>query len=94
MILVDWKEGLSSNTVSGYTPIRQFYSPNYGSFNAANEKRDIRTTLYWNPLVVTTGAKNKVKLSFYNNDVSKSFRVIIEGMSSDGRLVHIEQIMD
>ena len=87
-------KGLSSNTVSGYTPIRQFYSPNYGSFNAANEKRDIRTTLYWNPQVVTTGAKNKVKLSFYNNDVSKSFRVIIEGMSSDGRLVHIEQIMD
>jgi len=87
-------KGLANNTVSGYTPIRQFYSPNYGTFNAANEKKDLRTTLYWNPLVNTTTLKNKVKLTFYNNDVSKSFRVIIEGMTKDGQLVHTEQIMD
>ncbi len=87
-------KGLANNTVSGYTPIRQFYSPNYGSFNAANEKRDIRTTLYWNPLVNTTPLKNKVKLSFYNNDVSKSFRVVIEGITKDGQLVRIDQIME
>jgi hypothetical protein len=87
-------KGLASNTVSGYTAIRQFYSPNYSSFNAANEKRDVRTTLYWNPLVTTTALKNKVKLSFYNNDVSKSFRVVIEGMTKEGQLVHLEQIME
>jgi len=87
-------KGLASNKVSGYTPIRQFYSPNYSSFNAANEKKDLRTTLYWNPQVVTTAAKNKMKLTFYNNDVSKSFRVIIEGITKDGQLVHLEQIME
>ena len=85
---------LASNKVSGYTPIRQFYSPNYSTLNVANEKRDIRTTLYWNPLVATTPLKNKVKLIFYNNDVSKSFRVIIEGITKDGQLVHLEQIME
>lgn len=87
-------KGLANNIVSGYTAVRQFYSPNYGTFSAANEKKDFRTTLYWNPVVNTTPGKNKVTLVFYNNDVSKSFRVIIEGMSSDGRLVHIEQIME
>ena len=87
-------KGLANNTVIGYTPIRQFYSPNYGTFNAANEKRDVRTTLYWNPQVNTTAAKNKVKLIFYNNDVSKSFRVVIEGMTKDGQLTHLEQIME
>lgn len=87
-------KGLANNVVSGYTPVRQFYAPNYGTFNAANEKKDFRTTLYWNPEVITTTRKNKATLVFYNNDVSKSFRVIIEGMSSDGRLVHIEQIME
>ncbi len=87
-------KGLASSTVSGYTAIRQFYSPNYGSFTTANEKRDVRTTLYWNPQVNTTPLKNKVKLSFYNNDVSKSFRVVIEGMTKEGQLVHLEQIMD
>ncbi|MEP6927113.1 MAG: hypothetical protein ABI834_05725, partial [Ginsengibacter sp.] len=42
-------KGLNNNTVSGYTSMREFYSPNYSSFNTDNEKRDIRTTLYWNP---------------------------------------------
>ena len=87
-------KGLANNKVSGYSPIRQFYSPNYSSFSAANEKRDLRTTLYWNPQVATTPLKNKVKLSFYNNDVSKSFRVVIEGITKDGQLVHLEQIME
>jgi hypothetical protein len=87
-------KGLNNNMVSGYSAVREFYSPNYSSFNATNEKRDLRTTLYWNPSVRTTMQKNKVKLVFYNNDVSKSFRVKIEGMTSDGRLVHIEQIME
>ena len=87
-------KGLSNNAVSGYSEIRQFYSPNYSSFNAANEKKDIRSTLYWNPQVVTTAEKNKVKLTFYNNDVSRAFRVVIEGMTKDGRLAHLEQIME
>lgn len=86
--------GLSSSRVSAYSPIRQFSSPNYSSFVAANEKQDLRTTLYWNPQVITTAEKNKVKLIFYNNDVAKAFRVIIEGMSKDGQLTRIEQIME
>jgi len=87
-------KGLSSNSVSGYTTIRQFYSPNYASFSPANEKKDLRTTLYWNPQVITSGLKNKVVVSFFNNDVTKRFRVIIEGMAKDGRLAHVEQIME
>jgi hypothetical protein len=87
-------KSLSSSTVSGYTGIRQFYSPNYATFNSANENKDLRTTLYWNPQLITTGSKNTIKFTFYNNDISKSFRVIIEGMAADGRLVHIEQMME
>lgn len=87
-------EGLSSSTVSGYSMIREFYSPNYATFNAANEKRDLRTTLYWHPQLITTRGNNKVQFSFYNNDVSKSFRVVIEGMARDGRLVRIEQVLE
>ena len=87
-------KGLASNKVYGYTPIREFYSPNYASFSIRNEQRDIRTTLYWNPLLTTTPEKNQVVVSFYNNDVSGAFRVIIEGMTRDGKLAHIEQIME
>ncbi len=87
-------KGLSNNMVSGYTLIRQFYSPDYNTFNEENEKKDLRTTLYWNPSVVTSPGNNKVLLKFYNNDVTESFRVIIEGMTKDGRLAHVEQIME
>jgi hypothetical protein len=91
---VPGKGGLSTNTVAGYSPIKQFYSPNYDSFDPRNERLDIRTTLYWNPLVVTSPSKNKVKLVFYNNDVTKAFRVVIEGMTKDGLLAHYETIME
>ncbi len=87
-------KGLSNNTVSGYTLIRQFYSPNYDTFNEENEKKDLRTTLYWNPSVITSPGNNKVLLKFYNNDITESFRVIIEGITKDGRLAHVEQMME
>ena len=87
-------KGMPSNTVSGYTGIREFYAPNYGTFNPDDDKRDLRTTLYWNPNVVTTPEQNKVVVTFYNNDITKAFRVIIEGMTKDGRFTHIEQIME
>lgn len=87
-------EGLSNNTVSGYTSIRQFYSPNYGTISEENEKKDFRTTLYWNPAVITKPGSNKVLLTFYNNDVSGAFRVVIEGITKDGRLAHVAQVME
>ena len=87
-------KGLPKNKVFGYNSVKEFYSPNYSTFNQRNEERDIRTTLYWNPYVTATPQKNKVVVSFYNNDVSQSFRVVIEGMTTDGRLAHIEQIME
>ena len=87
-------KGLPNNKVYGYTSIKEFYSPNYSSFSPRNEQRDIRTTLYWNPFVITTAQKNKVVVSFYNNDVSQSFRVVIEGMTREGKLARLEQIME
>ena len=87
-------KGLANNTIYGYTPIRQFYSPNYGTFDKRNEEKDFRTTLYWNPNVNVGPGRKQVTLTFYNNDVSDFFRVVIEGMSIDGRLTHYEQIME
>lgn len=87
-------KGLSSNKVFGYTAIKEFYSPNYATFNTRNEQRDIRSTLYWNPAIITTPQNNQVIVTFYNNDISESFRVIIEGMTRNGKMAHVEQIME
>lgn len=87
-------KGLNNNTITGYTSMRQFYSPNYGTINENDDKKDVRTTLYWNPQVTTNHDNNKATVTFYNNDISQAFHVVIEGMSNDGRLVHIENTME
>lgn len=87
-------KGLNNNKVYGYTQIKEFYSPNYASFKQANEQRDVRTTLYWNPSVIAAPGQRQVVVTFYNNDVTNAFRVVIEGMTRDGRLAHLEQLME
>ena len=87
-------KGLNNNKVFGYTSIKEFYSPNYSSFKQGNEQRDLRTTLYWNPAITASPQNRQVVLTFYNNDVSNAFHVVIEGMTRDGRLAHLEQIME
>jgi len=87
-------KGLNNNLVRGYTLMKEFYSPNYSSITNNDDKKDIRTTLYWNPLVITNHNNDKVTLTFYNNDISQAFRVVIEGMTNDGRLVHLENVME
>ncbi|HVG12186.1 MAG TPA: hypothetical protein VM843_04240, partial [Flavisolibacter sp.] len=87
-------KGLDNSTITGYTPMKEFYSPNYGTFDARHEQRDLRTTLYWNPFILTSPKKNKVRIVFYNNDVTQAFRVIIEGVSKDGQLTRYESIIE
>ena len=87
-------KGLSNNTITGYTPVREFYSPNYAQFDKRHESPDLRTTIYWNPFVELTPGKKTVRLSFYNNDVTKAFRVTIEGITREGLLTHYEYIME
>jgi hypothetical protein len=86
--------GLNTNTIIGYTPIREFYSPNYSRFDKRNEQPDVRTTLYWNPLLLVNPNSTSVQLQFYNNDVSKSFRVVIEGISKEGLVTHQEEVIE
>jgi hypothetical protein len=80
--------------VAGYTPIKEFYSPNYGTYDQKNEATDVRSTLYWNPLIFITPEKHTVRFEFYNNDVTNSFRIVLEGMSKDGRLAHVEKVIE
>jgi hypothetical protein len=84
--------GLSSNLITGYSPIKEFYSPNYNSIDKRHELKDVRPTLYWNPMITANPGK-PVKLQFFNNDVTKSFRVIIEGMSKEGILTYYEEVL-
>ena len=51
-----------------------------------SRKPDFRSTLYWNPSVEY--AKDKpVNLSFYTSDLSGEFKVTVEGITTDGKLM-------
>ena len=86
-------KGLDHLTIRGYTPVKQFYSPDYPT-DLANTDPDLRTTLYWNPYVVTDKIHRRIYLTFYNNDVSKKFRVIIEGCNEHGKLTRVEKVFN
>ncbi|MEO6328078.1 MAG: hypothetical protein ABIO55_04065, partial [Ginsengibacter sp.] len=86
-------KGLDHVTVTGYTPVKQFYSPDYPA-DQANGGPDLRNTLYWNPFVLTDKTHRRLFLTFYNNDITKKFRVIIEGCNELGKLTRVEKVFN
>lgn len=76
----------------GYSPSVEFYSPQYQN-KKSNQRPDHRTTLYWNPKVVTD-EKGHTSVRFYASDISKRYLVTLEGVSNDGTVVHHQQIIE
>lgn len=87
-------KGLPFKTIVGYTAEKEFYSPNYGTFDKRNEEPDLRSTLYWNPMILSSKQNHIIRLTFYNNDITDSFRIIVEGVSKDGKITHIEKTIE
>jgi len=69
----------------GFAKQREFYSPKY--VNAANTYNfnDLRTTIYWNPKVIT-GATELPPLEYYNADGNGTYRAVIEGIDKNGNI--------
>ncbi|MEN9686217.1 MAG: hypothetical protein RLZZ28_2003, partial [Bacteroidota bacterium] len=85
-------KGLNSVLITGYTGYKEFYHPDYAV--GQTKYADLRTTLYWNPYVLTDKKNKSVKLEFYNNDVTKKIRIVIEGMNANGKLARVEKIVE
>ncbi len=84
--------GFANHTAyNGYSVIREFYAPDYSS-NKQNGSVDNRITLDWRPAILVNAIAPTIPFSFYNNDRTKTFRVVIEGMTQDGKLLMIEKI--
>ena len=86
-------KGLDRAILIGYAMPKEFYSPNYLENSPLNEAEDLRKTLYWKPYVLTDKDNKRVNIDFFNNDITKKMRVVIEGFNEEGKLTHIEQIV-
>jgi hypothetical protein len=87
-------KGLDFANIPGYSVQREFYSPDYSKYDDRHADADYRTTLYWNPYVLTDKNSRRIFYTFYNNDVTRRFRVIIEGCNTEGKLTRIEKIFE
>lgn len=85
---------LSKLKVAGYAPVKEFYSPDYSIPDAKHSSADLRSTLYWQPYVLTNKENSKTSISFYNNDISKKLKIVLEGINEEGKLIHIEKIIE
>jgi len=88
-------KGLDVARIMGYSPLREFYSPDYSKYDPATATdADYRTTLYWNPYVFTNKQNRRILLTFYNNDITSRIRVVVEGINTEGKLTRIEKIFE
>lgn len=69
---------------AGLYKAREFYSPQYNKINESSTKPDLRTTIYWNPAVITENGK--ASFDYFNADTKGTYRVTIEGIDIDGNL--------
>jgi hypothetical protein len=78
-------KGLSFVSIAGYSPVKEFYSPDY-SKPEEKTKSDYRTTLYWNPYLIFDKSNRRAVIPFYNNDNAKRIRVVVEGINEEGKM--------
>ena len=50
----------------------------------------MRTTIYWKPDVLIDD-KGNAKFDFYSADSKTSYRIILEGITSNGKIIYKEQ---
>jgi len=70
--------------IKGFSAFREFYSPQYTAENIESPAPDYRTTLYWNPAVELKSSGDT--LTFFTCDNLSKYKVIIEGITSEGRI--------
>jgi hypothetical protein len=86
-------KNMRTTFVKGYNSHKLFTQPDYEDPNNG-VKTDNRSTLYWNPYVITDATNRKFTIEYYNNDLSKKLLLVIEGMDENGRLVHIKKLIE
>ncbi|MDB5146872.1 MAG: hypothetical protein JWQ57_892 [Mucilaginibacter sp.] len=77
--------GLLYFTADGFYKARTFYSPVYESPQQKSDKPDSRSTIYWNPGLITDKDGN-VSFDFFNADNKGTYRLVIEGIDEAGNI--------
>ena len=77
--------GVITYPFKGFYKARTFYSPKYTAANINTNVPDYRTTIFWEPNIVTN-AEGEASFSYFNADTRGIYRVTIEGIDANGNL--------
>lgn len=105
VIIVTTKIGNGNYTKNVYTPgvvtaspqgmyeIKEFQAPDYS--NPANNpiEEDYRSTIYWNPNIITTES-GEAAFEFFTADQAGRYRIVIEGIDLNGKLGRSETFIE
>lgn len=71
----------SMASINGIYQAKQFYGADYAVVNPSQPEH--LSTLYWNHLAVLDSDK-ETELSFYTGDITGKFRIVVQGITSNG----------
>ena len=89
----DNSKGMENTVLGGYSVFKEFYNPSYDK-PAENFEVDNRATIYWNPYLLTNKKSSRVRIEFYNNDISKKLQVVLEGINANGKLARVVKYIE
>ncbi|TSD63820.1 TonB-dependent receptor [Inquilinus sp. KBS0705] len=75
--------GIKAYYPKGYLKARAFYSPQYDKSGVNKQLADLRTTIYWNPNVITRD-DGKASFEYFNAGSPGTYRVVVEGIDANG----------
>ncbi|MFZ4261549.1 hypothetical protein ACFRAE_05870 [Sphingobacterium sp. HJSM2_6] len=79
-------KGLLSIQPKGISILREFFKPAYEAESTNQFDIDLRTTIHWEPGIVTD-EHGKASFNFYTSDEIGTYRITIEGIDFEGRLI-------
>ena len=77
--------GITTFSPQGFYEIRTFMAPDYSSKEMKSEMKDLRSTIYWKPDVVTN-ADGTAEVAFYTADEPGVYQIVVEGLDTEGHL--------
>ncbi len=77
--------GILPITANGFYKAREFYAPEYEHPDDNINRKDLRSTIYWKPEIVTDKDGN-ASFEYYNADGTGNYRVTVEGIDEKGNI--------
>ncbi|MDO3694773.1 Plug domain-containing protein [Wenyingzhuangia sp. chi5] len=81
------KPGIINFDAVGFYTARKFYAPDHiNGFEELN-KKDVRTTLHWEPIIKIFDQED-TEISFFTSDIKSDYIIEVEGISANGQPIH------